>query len=442
MHPYLLNLIYATLLIILSPWLLLQAVSKNKYRRGWGEKLFGCNLSKFDRRPCVWFHAVSVGEVNLLQPILQRLQAQHPTARVVISATTRSGYELAKLKYADLDVFYAPLDFSWAVKNTLNRLRPELLVLAELEIWPNLIRECRMRSIKVAVVNGRLSEHSQRGYRRVKSLLAPVFASLDFVGAQNQEYADRFLDLGVREQSLRITGSVKFDGAIADRNNDRTNKLARLAGIRPTDIVFLAGSTQEPEEEYALETFQELQFGYPHLKLLIVPRHPERFDAVARLLNESGVKWQRRSLLTKQGTSTVDASGIRVLLIDTIGELGAWWGTADIAFVGGSFGSRGGQNMIEPAAYGTAVCFGPNTQNFRDVVSQLLLAKAAEVVIDRSEMLAFVRRCLSDAEFAATLGDRARQLVLNHQGAADQTVAELLGLLGWVPATSVSEKVA
>ena len=447
MHPYVLNLIYAACLLICSPWLLLQAIRTNKYRRGWREKLWGSKLRRNDQGRCVWFHAVSVGEVNLLQPVLQRFRTRCPEATVVVSATTRTGYELAKSKYADLNVVYFPLDFSWAVRNTLDRIRPDLLGLAELENWPNMIRECHHRSIKIAVVNGRLSEQSHRAYRRVRWLLRPIFAALDFVGAQNLDYADRFRDLGVREQVLKITGSVKFDGAITDRNNDRTFSLAGLAGIKPQDIVFLAGSTQDPEEKFALEIYQELQSRYPHLKLLIVPRHPERFDAVAQLLNDAGIAWQRRSQLTEAQMAATSSAGLatpvpRVLLIDTIGELGSWWGTANIAFVGGSFGSRGGQNMIEPAAYGAAVCFGPHTQNFRDVVRMLLDAKAAQVVNDRGELLGFVENCLSNMDFAAALGDRSRQLVLSQQGAADQTVDELRGLLGFEPALPFAEKVA
>jgi 3-deoxy-D-manno-octulosonic-acid transferase len=228
-----------------------------------------------------------------------------------------------------------------------------------------------------------------------------------------------------------VTGSIKFDGASTDRCNPATQRLAALAGIQDTDAVFLAGSTQEPEESLAVEVFAKLVTTHPNLRLILVPRHAERFEEVARMLDKSGHIWQRRSALE---TERVNPSA-RILLVDVIGELAAWWGTASIAFVGGSLGKRGGQNMIEPAAYGAAVSFGPNTWNFRDVVAMLLAREAAVVVQDGAEMEAFVRRCLDDPEFAARLGQKARSLVLEQLGAADRTL-ELLGRLVRPPTVS------
>jgi 3-deoxy-D-manno-octulosonic-acid transferase len=225
---------------------------------------------------------------------------------------------------------------------------------------------------------------------------------------------------------VRLTGSLKFDGVRMDRENADTRRLSELAGFAPTDIVFLAGSTQAPEESLALEAFARLQPRYPHLRLVIVPRHITRSDEIAELLNRSGIEWQRRSEL---GGSTRHRLA-RVLLVDTIGELAAWWGTARIAFVGGSLGSRGGQNMIEPAAYGAAVSFGPNTRNFRDTVQRLLGENAAVVVRDGRELAEFVDRCLAEPEWTAALGGRAQRLVQAQQGAADRTLELLRALAG------------
>jgi 3-deoxy-D-manno-octulosonic-acid transferase len=306
----------------------------------------------------------------------------------------------------------------------MRSVRPDLLVLAELELWPNLIRAARQHGAKVAIINGRLSDNSFRGYRRIRWLARRVLADFGLIAAQNDEYARRFLDLGAPPANVQTTGSIKFDGARTDRGNPDTQRLARLAGIGAEDVVFLAGSTQEPEESLALDAYQQLVASYPRLRLILVPRHPERFDAVAELLNRRGVRWQRRSRLEADRSDP----GARILLVDAVGELGAWWGTATIAFVGGSLGQRGGQNMIEPSAYGAAVSFGPNTWNFRDVVAQLLARDAALLVRDGPELAAFVRRCLAEPEFAAQLGSRARQLVLAQQGAADRTI-DLLGRL-------------
>lgn len=432
---YLFNFAYLLLLAFVWPRLAWSAWRHGKYRAGWGAKLFGDVPARDSQRPCVWLHAVSVGEVNLLRPILSALEEALPDWEFVISTTTLSGYELARQKYAPRTVFYCPLDFSWAVRRALRRIRPEMLVLAELELWPNLIAEARRQGVRVAVVNGRLSERSHRGYRRVRPLIRRTLRQVDLIAVQNDEYRERFLDLGADESTVLVTGSVKFDGAQSDRDNPVTRRLAALADIRSDDLVFLAGSTQAPEERLAVEAFRELQATHPRLRLILVPRHPERFGEVAKLLDDSGLAWRRRSQLERTSASATTTAGdshaaTRILLVDTVGELGAWWGAAQLAFVGGSLGSRGGQNMIEPAAYGAAVSVGPNTKNFRDVVDLLRGSQALDVVRDGDELTAWLRRCLEDESYAIALGSRAQQVVQAQTGATSRTLAALLPLLG------------
>lgn len=419
---YVLNVLYLALVAAASPWLLWSGVRRGKYREGYAEKLFGLVPSRAGNAPCVWLHAVSVGEVNLLGVLVKELRRRRPDVHVVLSSTTRTGLELARKKYADLTTFYCPLDFSWACRAAMRRVRPNVLLLAELELWPNLIRAAGEQGAQVAIVNGRLGERSWRGYRRIRPLVRRVLRQVALVAVQNEEYRSRFADLGADEVSLVTTGSLKYDGASTDRNNPKTQALATLAGIEPRDVVFLAGSTQEGEEQAALDVYRSLAAEFPQLRLVIVPRHAERFDDVARMLDKDNVQFVRRSQLNETTTA-------RILLVDAIGELGAWWGTADIAFVGGSFGDRGGQNMIEPAAYGAAVSFGPNTWNFRDIVTALLSADAAVVVQNPTELAAFVRRCLVDESYALELGQRAQRLVAANLGATARTVDALLPLL-------------
>ena len=307
----------------------------------------------------------------------------------------------------------------------MQRIRPDLLVLAELELWPNLIAQAKVQGAQVAVINGRLGEKSFQGYSRLKWLVSNTLGSLDLIAVQNQEYAERFLNLGADSESLQITGSIKFDQAKTDRHNLQTERLAKLAGFAPDEVIFLAGSTQAPEESLALQVFQQLLPQNPPLRLVLVPRHPERFEEVARMLDSQPLPFQRRSRLESDGIHPQ----ARILLVDVVGELGAWWGTAQIAFVGGSLGKRGGQNMIEPAAYGAAVCFGPNTWNFRDVVALLLSREAAVVVNNQAELATFVAKCLADASYAQTLGQRSQALVLEQLGAADKTIALLSNLV-------------
>jgi 3-deoxy-D-manno-octulosonic-acid transferase len=374
----------------------------------------------------VWLHAVSVGEVNLLAPLLAEIARQEPSWECVISTTTTSGMALARKKYAGHLVFYCPLDFSWAVRSALRRVRPKLLVLAELELWPNLIRAARRQGARVAVINGRLSRHSFSGYQRIRPLVAHILQKIDWIAAQDATYADRFRQLGARPQSIEVTGSMKYDGAQTDRHNPATQRLRALAGFADDDVVLLAGSTQEPEESIAVETYRQLRDAWPQLRLVLVPRHPERFPSVARLLEASGIPWQRRTLLDQQ----TRVPGARILLVDVVGELGAWWGTAQIALVGGSLSNRGGQNMIEPAAYGAAVSFGPNTRNFRDIVASLLARDAAVVVRDAREFRQFVQRCLEDPAYAAALGTRAKALVAEQLGATGRTLRLLASAVG------------
>jgi 3-deoxy-D-manno-octulosonic-acid transferase len=422
MFAWLLNVAYLALLAMASPWLIYQALRNGKYREGFGERFFGLAPRRDSDRRCVWLHAVSLGEVNLLQTIVQRIETEHPDWDVVISSTTATGYAQAKKRYGPRPVFYAPLDFSWAVNNVLHRLRPDLLLLAELEVWPNLLAAARRHGVQVAVVNGRLGEKSHRGYRLWRWLLQATFGQIDLVAAQTQEYAERFRQQGCASERVHVTGSLKFDGAQADRSNPATQRLARLAGIDDGDLVFLAGSTQTAEEAVALAVFERYADAYPQLKLILVPRHPERFGEVAELLDRRGIAWQRRSELPEGEAPAEPYRTPRVLLVDAVGELGAWWGLASVAFVGGSLGNRGGQNMIEPAAYGAAVCFGPNTWNFRDVVALLLENDAAAVVRDKAELQQFVGKCLAQPNYREELGRRATSVVQQQQGATELTM--------------------
>jgi len=445
LFSWLLNVVYVVVLVVCAPLIVWKAVRTGKYREGYGEKLLGRVPRRAGKATCLWIHAVSVGEVNLLATTLDRLRDAHPDWRIVISTTTKTGYDLARKKYGASAVFYCPLDLSWAVRTAVRRVRPTMLVLAELELWPNLIQAAREQGARVAIINGRLSDHSFRGYRRVRPLLARVLRKIDLIAAQNEETAERFRALGAKADRVHVTGSLKYDGAQTDRQNPRTTVLRQLAGIADDDLVFLAGSTQEPEEQIAVGIFRALSAAHPRLRLILVPRHPERFEAVVKLLEESGLQWLRRSKLNDaltepfpdpplqgRGTEHVrDPMGRRpVLLVDTVGELGAWWGAAHIGFVGGSFGSRGGQNMLEPAAYGVAVSFGPNTWNFRDIVAALLAADAAVVVHDADELAAFVRRCLDEPAYAAALGARAKVLVESQLGATGRTIELIEAQLG------------
>jgi 3-deoxy-D-manno-octulosonic-acid transferase len=425
----LLDVLYVVLLLVCSPMLAYRAFRTGKYREGWAAKFWGEVPRRLGDRPCLWFHAVSVGEVKLLKPLIEEISRRRPDWEIRISTTTKTGLDVARQNYPELVTFYAPLDFSWSVHQAMARVRPTILALVELELWPNLIRSAKAAGVQVAVVNGRLSSRSHRGYRWIRSALAGTLRSLDLVAVQTEEYGRRFMDLGTPHDRIRVTGSVKYDDLEADRSNSRTQALRRSLGLSASELVFVAGSTMEGEEAAALEAFRAARAENPQLRLILVPRHPERFDTVAAWLDRESEPFVRRSSGVGSAAGAPGRAcppGRPIVLVDTIGELSAVWGLADLAFVGGSlFPGRGGQNMMEPAAYGAAVFFGSYTENFRDAVEGLLGCRGAVRVRTPSDLTAGVIDALRDPEAATIRGAAGRQFVLAQQGAAVRTAAEL-----------------
>ena len=420
--PYLLNLLYLAAWLLLAPWMLL----RKKPMRGLKAKWLGRVADpRFDpARPVVWFHGVSVGEIHLLRQVVARFRQRFPDWQCVVSTTTNTGYDEARKHFADLAVIHWPLDFTWAVNSALRTIKPTLVVLSEGEVWPNFLGAAKRQGVKIALINGRMSPRSAKRFRRFRWLLAGVFARLDWIGAQNDEYRRHYESLGAGR--VVTAGNIKYDGVNVERRNTRTDAMRTLLGISSDALVWVAGSTQDPEEAIAVEIYRRAKANHPTLRLLLVPRHPERFDAVARLLERSGLPFVRRSALSE---TAIPADAI--ILVDTIGELSAIWGLADLAFVGGSLdGKRGGQNMIEPSAYGAAVLFGPHTWNFKQTVADLLARDAAVQVQDAIALENAVARLLCDASERQRLGAAARAFVLSQQGATERTLDELQELMG------------
>jgi len=418
---WILNFVYTILLTLLSPVIIWRNLRHGRYRQGWKEKLLG-RLPVFHDAKVVWFHAVSVGEVLQLQRVVEEFRAAAADdVQILVTTSTDTAFALAKERFANCTVSWFPLDFSWAVSTALQRVQPNMVVLVELELWPNFLTTCAARGVRTALINARMSDRSFAGYNRIRRLVRPLVHQFSVVAAQTPEYADRLIALGAQPSATHVTGSIKFDGAQSDRRNAGTNRLRELFQIADDETVLIAGSTQAPEEKMALDTWRQLRSSHPRLRLILVPRHRERFDEVAELVTGSGGQLLRRS----QMESGADYSSDRVILLDTIGELSACWGLADIAFVGGSFGTRGGQNMLEPAAYGAAVLLGPNTQNFKDIVSRLLQADGALQLQSSADFLPRVTELLDNPQQRQTFGTAAQDFVVSQQGAIARTV-ELL----------------
>ncbi len=429
---WLLNGIYALLLSAVAPVLLYRRLRLGKYRGGWNEKLTGRLARRHPQQRCIWFHAVSVGEVLQLQKVLDETAARFPDAELLVTTTTDTGYDVARNKYPQHTVSWFPLDFTWAVTRALKSIRPDLVVMVELELWPNFVFQCRRQQVPLALINGRIGEKSFRGYQRVRPLIRRVLNCFQVLGVQNDVYGERLIQLGAPAENVIVTGNIKFDRVESDRQNSGTAELRSAFGLLPHEQVFIAGSTQAPEEMYALDAWRQLRAEFPNLRLILVPRHKERFEEVAELVHQRGVPLLRRSRLTAEPPQPAHTQSPQklppVLLLDTLGELAACWGLADIAFVGGSLTNRGGQNMLEPAGYGAAVLFGPNTWNFKDITESLLSRHAAQVVRDADELARTVRDLLRQPAVAQQMATSAREFVAEQQGATARTVDRLATL--------------
>ncbi len=428
---YLLNIIYLLTLILLSPWLVYKALTTGKYRRGLWSKISGRAYGRSTDRPGAWFHGVSVGEIHLLRQVVAGFRKRHPDWDCVISTTTDTGYDEACKRFADLPVFFWPFDFTWAVRRALGRVKPSLVVLAECELWPNFLSIAKRKGIPVAVINARMSPRSLGRFERLSWLVGGLFRKLNLCGVQTEEYAAAYRALGA--SNVQVTGSVKYDGACSDRANPKSRDLRRLLDIGDDALVWIAGSTQAPEEEIVLNIYRKAKQQHSNLRLILVPRQKERFDEVAELLRRSEFNFPRRSQMSLGQL----VSANHIILVDTFGELGALWGLADVAFVGGSLdGKRGGQNMIEPAAYGAAVLFGPHTWNFKDTVARLVEQKAAIQVADAMGLERETLRLLADPHSRRQLGHAAQRFVLSQQGATERTLQALDELLSHFKASA------
>jgi 3-deoxy-D-manno-octulosonic-acid transferase len=411
------------------PYWLFQMVRRGKYRKGLTERL-GRVPSRLrlpgKKEPVIWIHAVSVGEVLAVAGLVEEIQRRFPRHGVFISTTTDSGQALARKRFGEANVFYFPLDFAFAIRPYLRTLRPEMVVVAETEFWPNFMRLARASGARIAVVNARISDRSWPNYRRFRPLLRRLLDNVDLFLAQTPEDAARLQDIGARPERVRVTGNLKFDIPVPAQPAmvESMRKSIAAEGAGP---VLVCGSTVEGEEPLLLRAFENLLAQYPRAVMILAPRHPERFAAVAALLNQMSVRFCRRSFFRRSLWQGEPLAG-GVLVLDTIGELAALYALADIAFVGGSLVPRGGHNIIEPAQYGVATVVGNHTENFRDIVS-LFASRDAVRIAGPAEMPLVLLELLANEEERRALGRRAAETMQSQRGATLRTGAELQELL-------------
>jgi len=356
-------------------------------------------------------HAVSVGEVNLIRNLIDHLSQTQPDLRVVISATTNTGFARATQLYAEAHrVVRYPFDFSWMVDRFLDRIKPDAVALTELEVWPNFTRACQKRGIPVAVINGRLSAKSFKGYKKLRPLLRGMFASLSAVAAQTENYAERFSHMGVPAERVEVLDTMKWDTAKIVDHVDGADELAREMGIDRDKPLIVAGSTGTGEEKQLIAEVTD------DIQLMLVPRKPERFEEVAALSSD----------MVRRTQPETAGPGKRLFLLDTMGELAMAYHMADVVIVGRSFNSWGGSDPIEPVALGRPTIIGPDHHNFADAVDALS-AGGGLIVTDRPGQS--LRELLNDPVKRAELAKHGRQVILSRQGATQRHTEMLLKLL-------------
>jgi 3-deoxy-D-manno-octulosonic-acid transferase len=430
-------------LVLGAPWWLWRMATARKYREGLRERLGGVpkrlsgrkldaeagssvsgDAAKPDRKPVIWLHAVSVGEVLAVSRLVSELDASLQGYRVLISTTTRTAQALARERFGAERVFYCPLDLPWTVRAYLKALHPAMLILAETEFWPNLLSSCFRQGIPVVVVNARISDRSWPRYQRLRRLWRPFLSRLAAILAQSELDAERLRALGCAPERVTVSGNLKFD-VRASEEAAATRLLRELAG----DLrLVVAGSTLEGEEAMLLTAWPELLRAKPTLAMVLAVRHPERFAAVAEFLARSGIPWRKRSQLTGSALGAAPLAPGEIVLLDSIGELASVYSLASVAFVGGSLVSAGGHNPLEPAQFGVPVVMGEHYANFRAIV-EAMREQDAIAIASPEALNATMAHLLRGGADVSAMGERGRRVFEEQAGATARTAAVIREIL-------------
>jgi 3-deoxy-D-manno-octulosonic-acid transferase len=440
------SLLLAIALLITSPWWLWRMLVSGRYVDGLGERFGGVperiRLATKPGQPVIWVHAVSVGEVLATTELVRRLQNKFRDWRIVVSTTTETGQKLARERFGEKNVFYLPTDFKFAIQPYLDLLKPRMLMLAETEFWPNLLRLSKQSGAKIAVVNARISDRSYPRYRAFSGLMRPALEHVDAFLAQSPLDRERLIAIGANAARVQFTGNLKF-GVIARKDVPLVARLrdamAKQQSAQKTSLdakkpspVIVCGSTVEGEEPMLLDAFRQLLADFPQATMILAPRHPERNDDVAAEITRRRLWCIRRSQWKDE-----ELAG-HVFLLDTIGELAAVYELATIAFVGGSLVPRGGHNILEPAQFGKPILVGPSMSNFRDIFGIFKAADAVKTVTPVN-LYYEMQLLLASPEKCWEIGKRAFETFSAQVGSTERTL-DALEVLLWVPSTLTTQQ--
>jgi 3-deoxy-D-manno-octulosonic-acid transferase len=411
-----------------SPILIYRAIRYNRYRAGWNQR-FGIINRKHPEKKCIWLHAVSVGEVNAAKTIVEELKNTFLDFEIVISTTTDTGFARATNIFGKkFKVFYFPLDFSFIMLRAFRMIRPSICLLMEQEVWPNFVNFAQLLDVPVVVVNGRISDKAFARYKKLKLISGIIYRKVTLILAQTEEYAQRFITIGTPEDKVIVTGSLKYDTAQTEDKVDDADALAAQLNIT-NERLWIAGATGPGEEKILLDVFTNLttQQQFKGLRLVIVPRKPERFDEVSQLIKDAGFDFVRYSDI--KNTDAKCPAKTPVILGDTMGDLRKFYSLATIIFVGRSLVPMGGSDMMEAAALGKPTLFGPHAFNFRQTVDALLKDEGAVMVKDEQELLQTMQKCLTDKDFARKIAKNGQEVIKKNQGATQKTTDQIAKLL-------------
>lgn len=426
------SLLFTLGIVALLPRFALDAIRSGKYVAGLRERVGRLPEIDADGRPLIWLHCVSVGEAQAARPLARAIRKEFPSHALLVSTTTLTGQRIAREVFREdaEAIIYFPFDWAWSVRRALSKVAPSAVLIMETELWPNFLRECRKRRIPTAIVNGRLSDRSFRRYRLIGGFMKRMVNDLDLALMQTEADAERIRALGLDAEHVFVSGNVKFDAGRDEGEQALTSHLRERFQFGDERPLIVAASTHSPEEKIILEAFKQIRSKNERARLLVAPRHPERFNEVASLLDSYGFTWSRRS-----AEPSADDSASDIILLDSIGELRAVYTLAELVFMGGSLAPTGGHNILEPAAAGVCTVTGAHTFNFKAVVEAFLEADALvqlPVLSERdapSALYSVLRELLADENRRRAIAENARAVLEKNRGATALTVKLLAPLL-------------
>ena len=423
--------LYNMVLVVGAPFILLALFLKRRCRRGFTQRV-GLVFPQVgdSQAEVLWVHAVSMGEVLAIVPLVSAIHKAYPALKIIISTVTETGREAVENRLMGIAQHcYLPLDWPWTVRRFIRRVRPKSFIVIETELWPNLLKELRAKGISAALVNGRMSTRSFHRYLCVKPFMKDVLSCFNLCLVQSDQDAQRMIELGANPERVHRTGNMKFDVELAGLDGQQKPMAFEVLGLYPQEVLVVAGSTHPKEEGILLASYKEILNAHPNVVLLMAPRHIERSDQVVATIKSFGFEAIRRSTIEENKKKLLPQNGkARVIVLDTRGELANVYALAQVTFVGGTFVPVGGHNLLEPASWGKPVLFGPFTDHCQEIANLLLESEGGKKVHDANEMASLIVSILDDQKLACRMGRSARQVVLENQGVVKRNV-EFLQLL-------------